>query len=316
MEEAGRGGRTDARNSELAAGAEKAAVKAAEKIAREASADGKLDNTEKSEAKKAAEKAAKDKVKEAENANAGTGEVVVQQGDTVWGALRNAGYSDADIVSKGLVNQVAQASGLQNADQIRPGDVLKIPSNGNSTNGEGRQLTQEEIQAQPELREALRQAAVDRGLPADAVPGVNSSAKSEFVEGANDMRQGELTLRDPNTGEVLGTYQFNNGGFQKGSIPEGTYEVSFPRLRDKDGMVVDGFGFSFDLTQQGMADGTANDPRYSSPRVDLRIHPDGNNPGTAGCIGIIGGADVQRQFYEQASQLVESGGGSFLLEFN
>ena len=113
MEEAGRGGRTDARNSELAAGAEKAAVKAAEKIAREASADGKLDNTEKSEAKKAAEKAAKDKVKEAENANAGTGEVVVQQGDTVWGALRNAGYSDADIVSKGLVNQVAQASGLQ-----------------------------------------------------------------------------------------------------------------------------------------------------------------------------------------------------------
>ena len=160
MDEAGRGGRTDARNTEIAQGAESAAVKAAEKIAREAASDGKIDNSEKSEAKKAAEKAAKDKVKEAENANVGSGEVVVQQGDTVWGALRNAGYSDSDIVSQGLVNQVAQSSGLQNPDMIRPGDVLKIPSNGNSAGS-----TPEQIQAQPQLRQAVEQAMTAAGLP-------------------------------------------------------------------------------------------------------------------------------------------------------
>ena len=161
MEEAGRGGRTDARSSEMARGAETAAVKAAEKIAREAAGDGKLDNSEKSEAKKAAEKAAKDKVKEAESANqAGVGEFVVQQGDTVWGALRNAGYSDSQIVSQGLVNQVAQSSGLQNPDQIRPGDILKLPSNGNSAG-----LTPEQVKAQPELRQAVEEAALAAGLP-------------------------------------------------------------------------------------------------------------------------------------------------------
>ena len=135
-------------------------MKAAEKIAREASADGKIDNSEKAEGKKAAEKAAKDTVKEAQNANAGTGEVVVQQGDTVWGALRNAGYSDSEIVSQGLVNQVAQASGLENPDMIRPGDVLKVPSNGNSAG-----QTPEQMKAQPELRQAAEQALSAAGLP-------------------------------------------------------------------------------------------------------------------------------------------------------
>ena len=135
-------------------------MKAAEKIAREAGADGTLDSSEKSEAKKAAEKAAKDKVKEAENANsAGVGELVVKQGDTVWGSLRNAGYSDSEIVSQGLVNQVAQASGLQNPDQIRPGDVLKLPSNGNSAGPTA------ENKAKPELRDAVKQAALNAGLP-------------------------------------------------------------------------------------------------------------------------------------------------------
>ncbi len=318
MTDAGRGGRSDSRSTEIARGAESAAVTAAEKIASKAAADGKIDSSEKSEVKKAAEKAAKDKVAQAGEENqAGVGEITVKQGDTVWGSLRNAGYSDAEIVSQGLVNQVAQSSGLQNADQIRPGDVLKLPErNGNSAQGESRQLTQDDIATRPELKEAFRKAAEEAGLPADAVPGVNSSATSQVVPGSNDMRQGTLTLRDPSTGEVLGTYDFNNGGFGKGSIPNGNYEVSFPRLRnDEPGMISNGVGYSFNLTQQGMADGTADDPRYTADRTVLRIHPDGNNPGTEGCIGILGGADVQREFYEQAKQLVEQGGGSFLLEF-
>jgi GH24 family phage-related lysozyme (muramidase)/LysM repeat protein len=159
MEESGRGGRSDSRSTELAQGAEAAAVKAAEKIAREAAADGKIDNFEKTEAKQAAEQAAKDKVKEAENGQAGFGEFVVQQGDTVWGALRNAGYSDSQIVSQGLVNQVAQASGLQNPDQIRPGDVLQLPTNGNFA------APGQQAQPNPELKEKMKQDALSSGLP-------------------------------------------------------------------------------------------------------------------------------------------------------
>ena len=58
------------------------------------------------------------------------------------------------------MDQVAQASGLQNPDQIRPGDVLKVPSNGNSA-----QSTPEQVQAQTELRQAIEQAAVNAGVP-------------------------------------------------------------------------------------------------------------------------------------------------------
>lgn len=92
-----------------------------------------------------------------------SGEVKVQQGDTVWGSLRNAGYSDAQIVSQGLVNQVAQASGLQNPDMIRPGDVLKLPSNGNSVGATPKQGTPQ--QATPELKQRAEQALTAAGLP-------------------------------------------------------------------------------------------------------------------------------------------------------
>lgn len=166
MEEAGRGGRSDARSNEIARGAESAAVKAAEKIAREAGADGRIDSTEKAEAKKAAEKAARERVKEAENgSSAAPGEITVKQGDTIWGTLRNAGYSDSQIVSGGLVNQVAQASGIANPDMIRPGDTLKLPANGSSAPGQQGKLTMEQIQAQPELRQAVEQALSAAGLP-------------------------------------------------------------------------------------------------------------------------------------------------------
>lgn len=40
-----------------------------------------------------------------------------------------------------------------------------------------------------------------------------------------------------------------------------------------------GVGFSFNLN-----------PSFSTGRTDLRIHPDGNNEGTLGCIGMSGSA--------------------------
>lgn len=317
VQAAGRDGRQN--SGELTRSAESAAVSAADKIVREARADGKLDSTEKAEAKKAAEKAAKDKVEkigqEAATQTA-PGQFTVQQGDSVWGALRQAGYSDKEINSGGLINQVAQASGLANPNLIRPGDVLTLPTRDGAQPGPGRQLNAGDLNSNPQLQEAFRVAAQEAGLPSDVVAGNGSSAQSELVPGSNDMRQGTLTLRDPNSGEVLGTYDFNNGGFGLGSIPNGTYEVSGGYMRnDKSGMISDGVGYSFVLTQEGMAAGTADDPRYGTDRSLLRIHPDGNNAGTEGCIGIIGNAEVQRAFYEQAQALAAANGGAFTLEF-
>lgn len=126
LQDAGRGGRSGSRDTELNRSVEEAAAGAANKIVRGAGADGKLDSTEKAEAKNAAKQAAKDKL-ESVAEEAAPGQVTVKQGDTVWGALREAGYNDREIVEQGLVNQVAQASGLANPDQIRPGDILSVP---------------------------------------------------------------------------------------------------------------------------------------------------------------------------------------------
>lgn len=63
----------------------------------------------------------------AKNAAGKSQDVKVKDGDTVWGALRKAGYSDKEITQKGLVDKVAKASNLQDANKIKAGDTLKIP---------------------------------------------------------------------------------------------------------------------------------------------------------------------------------------------
>jgi hypothetical protein len=66
-----------------------------------------------------------------------------------------------------------------------------------------------------------------------------------------------------------------SGPFGNGALPAGRYTCTNLRPRTKVGMVRDGVGFSVDLI-----------PQFATFRTDLRIHPDGNVPGTEGCIGI------------------------------
>lgn len=66
-----------------------------------------------------------------------------------------------------------------------------------------------------------------------------------------------------------------SGPFGNGPLPMGWYLCSNLRERSKTAMVRDGVGFSVDL-----------DPLFPTTRTLLRIHPDGNVPGTLGCIGI------------------------------
>ena len=126
-------------------------------------------------------------------------------------------------------------------------------------------------------------------------PTITSKAGASFASGALD-----LTLPDGTTR----AYQFNNGGFGAGAIPAGSYTVTNPRIRDTNGMVVEGVGYSFDLSD-------VYDPKAGRERQLLRIHPDGGATGTQGCLGIVGGAAVQKQFYQDMKLLVNSNGGKF-----
>ncbi len=103
------------------------------------------------------------------------------------------------------------------------------------------------------------------------------------------------------------TYYFRSGGGGRGYLPEGSYTVSNGRLRnDVSSMQVDGYGYSFDLSD-------AYDSRVGGTRTLLRIHPDGGNAGTAGCIGIQGGAAEQRQFYKDLTDTIAASGGTYTI---
>ena len=145
---------------------------------------------------------------------------------------------------------------------------------------------------------------------------VSEAVAAQTRGGRASMKEGVMTLKDPKTGEVLGNFEFTNGGGGRGAIPYGTYEISNGRRRSDIGsMMRGGFGYSFDLTQKGMPAGMARDPRFGKPRELLRVHPDGGNKGTLGCFGIKGGRATQEAFYRAAKELERRGGGKFTIEF-
>ncbi len=76
-------------------------------------------------------------------------------------------------------------------------------------------------------------------------------------------------------------------------IPNGVYKVNRPYQRnDVSGMIREGYGFSMDVI-----------PIFSEinnmamRRTELRIHPDGNRPGSAGCIALSTDKANLQNFY-------------------
>jgi len=63
-------------------------------------------------------------------------------------------------------------------------------------------------------------------------------------------------------------------------VPAGRFVASNFRERTEVAMVRDGVGFSVDLSDTW-------DSELGRTRSLLRIHPDGNLPGTQGCVGIL-----------------------------
>ena len=135
----------------------------------------------------------------------------------------------------------------------------------------------------------------------EVTPGANGSAQFQKINNPNQTNasaDGTITVNG-------NSYPFRSGGGGRGYLPTGTYKVSNGRTRnDVSSMVVGGFGYSFDLSD-------AYDSRVGDTRSLLRIHPDGGNPGTAGCIGIQGDRATQERFYSDLNAEISRNGGSY-----
>ena len=146
--------------------------------------------------------------------------------------------------------------------------------------------------------------------PAPVTPTTPRGPAGGNLTASFDRVRGPGTRSQQVTGRVTvngNSYDFRSGGFGKGSLPPGAYQVSAHLWSRSDrSMSVGGVGYSFAMSDKF-------DSRVGATRGLLRIHPDGGTPGTEGCMGIVGGADVQRRFREDMRAELRRNGGRFTL---
>jgi hypothetical protein len=116
--------------------------------------------------------------------------------------------------------------------------------------------------------------------------------------GRADGQLNVITHFDDGSSMNIASYSAISGPYENGAAPNGDYTVDNGRARnDNPGMIRDGVGFSFDMT-----------PNFPTQRNHLRIHPDGNNAGTQGCVGVRENNQRLREFYGVVSGYVNSHG--------
>ncbi|RAP35096.1 hypothetical protein DID80_06785 [Candidatus Marinamargulisbacteria bacterium SCGC AAA071-K20] len=108
---------------------------------------------------------------------------------------------------------------------------------------------------------------------------LNFEAEFAPSPGSGSYVEGSLNIKD-GYGSTLDSWKANSGGWGKGAIPSGTYQLSDlnPNRTDKFAMrrmSIGGKAWSVNLSD-------------TFDRTLLRIHPDGGNYiGTSGCIGVM-----------------------------
>ncbi len=135
-----------------------------------------------------------------------------------------------------------------------------------------------------------------------------SPAQKAEISIEGDMRTSKLgdvtidlnvTFENGKT-KTIGSYDAVAGGFNNGAPENGEYTVDTYWNREPEngmyvkGMNKDGVGFSYFLN-----------PQFDTGRSELRIHPDGNNEGTQGCIGLSGNKIVLTDFRNRVSSLLK-----------
>jgi len=123
--------------------------------------------------------------------------------------------------------------------------------------------------------------------------GVGVSVSGSMRDGNNLIGDVQVTFQanfDDNSNYAISSYNAVAGGYGNGAPENGDYTVNNYQDRSpsgwySSGMNRDGVGFSYNLN-----------PQFNTGRSDLRVHPDGNNEGTLGCIGLTGNAQGLTDF--------------------
>jgi hypothetical protein len=140
---------------------------------------------------------------------------------------------------------------------------------------------------------------------------VNRAAAESFTIKLNEQDReyrntGFITLRDPTTHSLLGSYKFVTGGFGRGSVPFGTYEIGAFRGTNDDPRHI---GPRWMIKQQGQSeDGHAYDPRLKGIRTGLELHSAGRLRGSQGCIAVFGGPEVWEEFMYNLNHIINEVG--------
>ncbi len=114
-----------------------------------------------------------------------------------------------------------------------------------------------------------------------------------------------MTVRNYSDGSqcVEDSYAAISGNSKgQNALPSGDYSCSNLRIRTDYRMVREGVGFSLNL-----------DPKFETTRTLLRIHPDGNLPGTLGCIGLKESAIRLNRFYNSMARYFRGNSNSINL---
>ena len=143
--------------------------------------------------------------------------------------------------------------------------------------------------------------------------GNSLSVTGSMREGRTKIADVNLTTRvDFDNGSHFSLTSFSGvaGGFGNGAPENGSYTVSNFQDRSPSGwfnkgMNNNGVGFSFNLN-----------PQFSTSRTDLRIHPDGNNEGTLGCLGLSGNATQLSSFSSILQSYLPNSNSSFPATIN
>jgi hypothetical protein len=90
------------------------------------------------------------------------------------------------------------------------------------------------------------------------------------------------------------TFSVITGGYGKGALPDGSYDIEIRKVvvGTKETMQS---GFINSKTGRGWF--IPLTPKFSTSRHGFGIHPDGNKPGTKGCVGLQG--DDIKAFYDK-----------------
>jgi peptidoglycan hydrolase-like protein with peptidoglycan-binding domain len=151
-----------------------------------------------------------------------------------------------------------------------------------------------------------KQAATTKPVDPQSRPGQPANKTATFDKVSKTGRRNQMV-----TGRITvngNTYDFRSGGHGRGNLPKGDYKITPHRYSRSDAsMSVGGVGYSYAVSDK-------YDARVGGTRSLLRIHPDGRGPGTMGCIGIVGDANVQRQFRADMEAELKRNGGSFNLQ--